>query len=87
MAILKVWDTGIDGHTAKVDFDESTLRPFAMYRDQEDLRDRPVYADKLGQRADTFSTARANPEGVLEAEADFFAPRTSGTAAKARNQT
>ena len=72
---------------AQVDFYESTLRPFAMYRDQEDLRDWPDHSEKLGKWANAFSTARANPDGELETETDFSAPRTSGRATKARNRS
>lgn len=71
---------------AQVDFYESTLRPFAMYRDQEDLRDWPDFAEKLGDWASAFTTATPNPGGRTEPEADFSAPRTAGRATKARRK-
>ncbi len=71
----------------QVDFYESTLRPFAMYRDQEDLHDWPDFDEKLGDWADAFTDARANPSAQLEKEADFSKPRTSGKATKARQRS
>ncbi|MDF0601581.1 nitroreductase family protein [Psychromarinibacter sp. C21-152] len=71
---------------AQVDFYESTLRPFAMYRDIEDLRDWDDYAQKLGDWGPAFTTGTANPDGRLEPEADFTRPRTAGRATKARNR-
>lgn len=68
-----------------VDFYESTLRPFPMYRDQEDLRDWPDFKDKLGDWADAFATGDVN-SGDLEQEADFSRPRTAGRATKARRR-
>jgi|GEM_PF-165362 len=72
---------------AQVDYYESTLRPFAMYRDDEDLRDWPDHDAKLGEWADAFDTAMANPDGGLEAAADFSKPRVAGQATKARRKT
>ena len=72
---------------AQVDFYESTLRPFAMYRDQESLRDWPDHDAKLGHWAEAFSSSTPNPGGQLEEESDFSAPRTSGRATKARNRS
>ncbi|MCY3604404.1 MAG: nitroreductase family protein [Gammaproteobacteria bacterium] len=69
---------------AMVDFYESTIRPFAMYRDREDIRDWPDFRSRLGDWAEAFTTGHANPGGELEAEADFSRPRTSGPATKAR---
>jgi len=71
---------------AIVDFYESTLRPFAMYRDQEDPRDWQDFEAKLGPHADAFATAHPNPNGTLEEEADFSTPRTIGPATKARRR-
>ena len=71
---------------AMVDFYESTIRPFAMYRDRENLRDWPDFEAKLGDWADAFTTASPNPDGKLEDEADFSRPRTAGPATKARRR-
>lgn len=71
---------------AQVDFYESTLRPFAMYRDQENLRDWPDYDAKLGDWGDAFTTSHPNPSGQTEPAADFTAPRTTGRATKARSR-
>lgn len=72
---------------SQVDFYESTLRPFAMYRDQERLTDWPDFEAKLGDWYDAFTTASPNPEGKLEPPADFSVPRTAGRATKARRKT
>jgi len=69
-----------------VDFYESTIRPFAMYRDREDLRDWPDFRKRLGDWAEAFTAAHPNPGGKLEAEADFSRPRTAGPATKARRR-
>lgn len=71
---------------AQVDFYESTLRPFAMYRDQERMTDWPDFGTKLGDWAEAFESAAPNPSGELEPEADFSAPRTQGQATKARRR-
>lgn len=71
---------------AQVDFYESTLRPFAMYRDNENLRDWPDFAEKLGEWAGAFAGQSANPGGTLEEAADFSKPRTAGKATKARSR-
>ena len=71
---------------AQVDFYESTLRPFAMYRTEEAMTDWPDMAEKLGDWAGAFTTGEANPGGALEQEADFTNPRTSGQATKARKR-
>jgi nitroreductase len=70
----------------QVDFYESTLRPFAMYRDRENLQDWPDFKGKLGDWADAFASDAPNPDGKLEAEADFSEPRTKGRATKARDR-
>ncbi len=69
---------------AQVDFYESTLRPFAMYRDDENLEAWEDRAEKLGDWDRAFTTGTANPSGQLEPEADFNAPRTAGQATKRR---
>ena len=69
---------------AQVDFYESTLRPFAMYRDQERIADWPDRAEKLGDWDAAFTSGEVNPDGALEPEADFSAPRTEGPATKRR---
>ena len=71
---------------AMVDFYESTIRPFTMYRDREDMRDWPDFQSRLGDWAAAFTTATPNPRGELEPEADFSRPRTSGPATKARRR-
>lgn len=71
---------------AMVDFYESTLRPFAMYRDRADITDWADLDEKAGDWAGAFSTGTANASGHLEAEADFSAPRVAGQATKARNR-
>lgn len=67
---------------AQVDFYESTLRPFAMYRDEESMESWADRAAKLGDWDAAFTSADANPHGELEPEADFSAPRTIGKATK-----
>lgn len=69
---------------AQVDFYESTLRPHAMYRDDESIAAWPDISEKLGEWQDAFTTANANPSGTLEPEADFSKPRTVGQATKRR---
>ena len=68
----------------QVDFYESTLRPFAMYRDEELVSSWPDRDEKLGAWYDAFATAIANPSGVLEDRADFSKPRMTGRATKRR---
>jgi nitroreductase len=70
----------------QVDFYESTLRPFAMYRDEETLENWEDRAQKLGEWDAAFTTGRPNPSGLLQTEADFSAPRTAGRATKRRRQ-
>ena len=71
---------------AMVDFYESTIRPFTMYRDREDLRDWPDFQSRLGDWAEAFTASCPNPGGELEEEADFSKPRTAGPATKARKR-
>src|SRR3954452_10030039 len=68
----------------QVNFYESTLRPFAMYRDEESMEGWPDRDEKLGSWTHAFTTAVANPSGVLEEQADFSSPRTAGRATKRR---
>ena len=68
----------------QVDFYESTLRPFAMYRDKERLEDWEDRDAKLGKWDAAFTTATANPDKVLEPAADFITPRVAGKATKRR---
>jgi nitroreductase len=70
----------------QVDFYESTLRPFAMYRDEENMDSWVDRADKLGPWDSAFTTGTTNPDGKLEAKADFSAPRTVGQATKRRQK-
>lgn len=69
---------------AQVDFYESTLRPFAMYRDVETMDDWEDRDEKLGVWQAAFTTAEPNPSGALEPEADFSVPRVTGQATKRR---
>lgn len=69
---------------AQVDFYESTLRPFAMYRDEESMESWDDRAEKLGEWEAAFTTGTSNPPGELEPEADFSKPRTTGRATKRR---
>ena len=71
---------------AQVDFYESTLRPFAMYRDQERIADWPDREEKLGDWDRAFTSGDVNPNGTLEPAADFSAPRTEGQATKRRQK-
>ncbi|MEL6236138.1 MAG: nitroreductase family protein [Pseudomonadota bacterium] len=71
---------------AQIDFYESTLRPFAMYRDSEAMEDWPDRGEKLGPWDAAFTGPRPNPQADLEPEADFSAPRTEGQATKARRR-
>jgi hypothetical protein len=70
----------------QVDFYESTLRPFAMYRDEESVDHWPDRDQKLGKWADAFATAVANPSCAVEEEADFSKPRVAGQATKRRRK-
>ena len=68
----------------QVDFYESTLRPFAMYRDEESLEAWEDRAEKLKGWDAAFTSAVANPSGDLQEAADFTAPRVIGQATKRR---
>jgi hypothetical protein len=65
---------------AQVDFYESTLRPFAMYRDEESMNTWSDRDEMLKRRSQNVT----NPDGVMEAEADFSRPRIIGQATKRR---
>lgn len=69
---------------AQVDFYESTLRPFAMYRDQESMDDWPDRNEMLGEWADAFTGSASNPDEIMEPGADFSSPRVVGQATKRR---
>jgi nitroreductase len=71
----------------QVDFYESTLRPFAMYRDEESMDTWEDRDEILGTWKEAFTTIIANPEGKLQQEADFSKPRISGQATKRRTKT
>src|SRR5258708_8834633 len=60
---------------AQVDFYESTLRPFAMYRDDETMNAWPDRDEMLGDWTEAFTGKVTNPNGVTEAETDFAKPR------------
>lgn len=70
----------------QVDYYESTLRPFAMYRDQENVNEWPDHQDLLGRWHAAFATGIANPTRELELEADFSKPRVAGQATKRRQR-
>lgn len=70
----------------QVDYYESTLRPFAMYRDSENLLDWPDADDKLGQWLPAFTSDTANPAGTLEPAADFSRPRVQGRSTRRRDR-
>src|ERR1700754_1441132 len=69
---------------AQVDFYESTLRPFAMYRGDESVDSWPDRDEMLGEWKEAFASDVANPDCVLEQEADFSIPRVIGQATKRR---
>jgi len=71
----------------QVDFYESTVRPFAMYRDKERMQDWPDTTAKLGPWEHAFISSTPNPGGQLQDAADFSKPRTIGQATKARRRT
>lgn len=71
---------------AQVDFYESTLRPFAMYRDEETMEEWEDREEKLGAWDAAFTTAAPNPAGTLEPQADFSEPRVAGQATKRRRK-
>lgn len=71
---------------AQVDFYEASLRPFAMYRHDEDMQAWPDRAEKLGDWDAAFTGGTPNPGGRLEPEADFSAPRSTGSATKRRRR-
>jgi nitroreductase len=71
---------------AQIDFYESTLRPFAMYRDVESMEAWPDAEERLGEWRDAFTSSVTNPEASLEPEADFGRPRVSGQATKRRDK-
>jgi nitroreductase len=69
---------------AQIDFYESTLRPFAMYRNEESMDAWPDRDERLGEWTEAFVGPLPNPDGVLEPEADFSNPRVIGKATKRR---
>jgi nitroreductase len=71
---------------AQVDFYESGVRPFAMYRDNESVNSWPDGDEMLGEWKEAFAGDVTNPGGVLEREADFSEPRIIGQATKRRKK-
>jgi len=71
---------------SQIDFYESTLRPFAMYRDHELMTDWKDMNEKLGVWAEAFVGKETNPSGELEPKADFSKPRAIGPATKRRKK-
>ena len=70
----------------QVDYYESTLRPFAMYRDSELMTDWKDMDQKLGEWSEAFTGKTTNPSGTLEAKTDFSKPRSIGSATKRRRK-
>jgi nitroreductase len=68
----------------QIDFYESTVRPFAMYRGEESMDAWPDRDEMLGKWTAAFTSPVTNPEGQLENEADFSRPRVIGQATKRR---
>ena len=72
---------------SQIDFYESTLRPFAMYRDIENIENWKDFEEKLGRWGAAFSTQFSNLSGKLENEEDFSKPRSEGRATRRRGKT
>ena len=69
----------------QVDFYESTLRPFAMYRDEEKMENWKDFSEKLGIWSDAFTKQYSNISGKLEDAEDFTKPRSKGRSTRRRN--
>jgi nitroreductase len=69
---------------SQVDFYESTLRPFAMYRNEEKIENWPDFKDKLGNWANAFSLKNCNKNGKFEIKQNFSKPRTEGRSTRRR---
>ena len=69
----------------QVDFYESTLRPFAMYRDEEKMENWKDFSEKLGIWSDAFTKQYSNINGKLEDAEDFTRPRSKGRSTRRRN--
>ena len=69
---------------SQVDFYESTLRPFAMYRNEEKIENWPDFKDKLGNWADAFSSKNCNKSGNFDIKQNFSKPRTEGRSTRRR---
>ena len=69
----------------QVDFYESTLRPFAMYRDEEKIENWKDFKEKLGDWSDAFTKKTSNNSGKLQDEEDFSKPRSQGRSTRRRN--
>ena len=69
---------------SQVDFYESTLRPFAMYRNVEKIENWPDFKDKLGNWAYAFSSKNCNKNGKFEIKQNFSKPRTEGRTTRRR---
>lgn len=70
----------------QVDFYESTLRPFIMYRDKEKIENWHDFSKKLGRWSSAFTSGISNKTGKIENEATFAKPRTVGKATKRREK-
>ena len=71
----------------QIDFYESTLCPFAMYRDEEHMQSWKDREEKLGDWEEAFTDQNANPDGVLQEYADFSKPRTTGRSTRRRQKS
>ncbi len=70
----------------QVDYYESTVRPFAMYRDDESMDRWDDRDEKLGPWLDAFTSGVTNPSGELQEKADFSKPRVTGRSTKRRRK-
>ena len=70
----------------QVDFYESTLRPFAMYRDEEKMENWKDFSEKLGIWSDAFTKQYSNISGKLEHAEDFTKPRSKGRSTRRRDK-
>ena len=71
----------------QVDFYESTLRPFAMYRDQKKIENWTDFSEKLGSWSDAFTKQYSNVSGKLEVNEDFTKPRSKGRSTRRRDNS
>ena len=58
----------------QVDLYKSTLRPFALYRDEKNIQNWSDFNEKLGVWCADFSTKNSNKKGKLESDRNFTLP-------------